>query len=88
MRTRTYRTTYADLVALTPFRSTWIWAGVGALYGGAPPVLLGAAGLATLAADPGVALGSAGGVRGGGGPGAGQLVGEVKMGGGLGGGRG
>jgi branched-chain amino acid transport system permease protein len=48
MRTRSYQTTYADLVALTPHRSTWAWAAVAAVAAAAAPLVLGSHGLGIL----------------------------------------
>lgn len=48
MRTRTYKTSYADLVALTPHRSTWVWSGVGLLLLACAPLVLGSHGLGIL----------------------------------------
>jgi branched-chain amino acid transport system permease protein len=48
MRTRTYKTSYADLVALTPHRSTWVWSGVGLLLVACAPLVLGSHGLGIL----------------------------------------
>lgn len=48
MRTRTYQTRYADLVALTPFRSTWAWALLGLAVLASAPLVLGSFGLNTL----------------------------------------
>ncbi|WP_137920932.1 branched-chain amino acid ABC transporter permease [Hydrogenophaga sp. 2FB] len=50
MRTRIYKTSYADLVALTPHRSTWVWAGVGLLLVACAPLVLGSHGLGILSA--------------------------------------
>jgi branched-chain amino acid transport system permease protein len=50
MRTRTYKTAYADLVALTPHRSTWAWAAAGLLLLTCAPLVLGSHGLGILSA--------------------------------------
>jgi branched-chain amino acid transport system permease protein len=48
MRTRTYQTAYADLVALTPQPSTWAWALAGVAAVCLAPMLLGSHGLNIL----------------------------------------
>lgn len=48
MRTRTYQTSYADVVALTPHRSTWAWAFAGTALVACAPLLLGSHGLNIL----------------------------------------
>lgn len=50
MRTQTYKTNYADLVALTPHRSTWVWALIGLLVAASAPLVLGSHGLNILSA--------------------------------------
>ena len=50
MRTQTYKTTYADLVALTPHSSNWAWALIGLLVVASAPLLLGSHGLNILSA--------------------------------------
>jgi branched-chain amino acid transport system permease protein len=50
MRTRTYKTSYADLVALTPHRSTWGWAAAGLLLAACSPLALSSHGLGILSA--------------------------------------
>lgn len=50
MRTKTYKTNYADLVALTPYRSTWAWSLVGLLVVAGAPLVLGSHGLGILSA--------------------------------------
>ena len=50
MRTRTYRTTYADLVALSPHAVTWVWASLGITVLMLLPTLLSAFGLNMLTA--------------------------------------
>lgn len=50
MRTKTYKTTYADLVALTPYGSTWAWSLLGLLVVAAAPLVLGSHGLGILSA--------------------------------------
>lgn len=48
MRTRTYQTSYADLVALTPNRSTWWWALAGLAGVACAPLVFGSHGLSML----------------------------------------
>lgn len=48
MRTRSYKTSYADLVALSPYRSTWAWALVGLALLVCAPAVLGSHGLSIL----------------------------------------
>ncbi|MBX3644629.1 MAG: branched-chain amino acid ABC transporter permease [Rubrivivax sp.] len=48
MRSRTYRSTYAQLVALTDHAAPWWWAGAALLAAAAAPLLLGAFGLNLL----------------------------------------
>lgn len=50
MRTRTYKTSYADLVALTVHRSTWGWAAAGVALLACAPLVLGSHGLNILSA--------------------------------------
>ena len=50
MRTKTYHTRYADLVALTPYRSTWGWALLGLMLVACAPLVLGSHGLGILSA--------------------------------------
>ncbi len=50
MRTKTYQTRYADLVALTPYRSTWGWALLGLMLVACAPLVLGSHGLGILSA--------------------------------------
>jgi branched-chain amino acid transport system permease protein len=50
MRTRTFKTSYAELVALTPHRSNWIWALAGLVFMACAPLGLGSHGLSILAA--------------------------------------
>ena len=57
MRTRTYQTTYADLVALTPHRSTWAWAATALGLLCCAPALFGAYGLNILSTICVVAIG-------------------------------
>ncbi|HMS77990.1 MAG TPA: branched-chain amino acid ABC transporter permease [Burkholderiaceae bacterium] len=60
MRTRTYRSTYAGLVALSPYRSTWAWAALGVAAAAAAPLLLGSHGLSILSAIFVMAIGTLG----------------------------
>ncbi len=48
MRSRSYRTSYAQLVALTDHRAPWLWAAAGLALAAAAPLLLGAFGLNLL----------------------------------------
>ncbi len=48
MRTQTYKTNYADLVALTPHASNWAWALMGLLIVASAPLILGSHGLNIL----------------------------------------
>jgi len=50
MRTQTYKTNYADLVALTPHSSNWAWALIGLLVVASAPIMLGSHGLNILSA--------------------------------------
>ena len=50
MRTKSYKTNYADLVALTPYRSTWAWSLLGLLVVATAPLVLGSHGLGILSA--------------------------------------
>lgn len=45
MRTRTYQTNYAELVSLTPYRSTWAWVMAGIAAMACMPVFFGSHGL-------------------------------------------
>ena len=49
MRTRTYKTSYAELVALTAHRSTWAWVGAGLALLACAPLVMGSHGLNILA---------------------------------------
>lgn len=60
MRTRTYQTTYADVVALTPYRSTWAWALGAAALVACAPLLLGSYGLNILSSIFVMAVGTLG----------------------------
>jgi len=48
MRTQTYKTNYAELVALTPHASNWAWALMGLLIVACAPLILGSHGLNIL----------------------------------------
>ena len=48
MRTRTYKTSYADLVALTPHNAAWAWSGACLLLLACAPLVLGSYGLNIL----------------------------------------